>query len=43
MMPHDFLELFSRVFLRFVGTVETVYVLSGVRNAHEDAEFYEDS
>jgi len=39
MMPHDFLELFSRIFLRFVGTAENTYVLSGVRTALEGAEF----
>ena len=41
MMPHDFRELFSRIFLRLVGTAKTMYVLSGVRIAHEDAEFDE--
>jgi len=41
MMPHDFLELFSRIFLRILGTAETVYFLSGVRNVHEDAQFDE--
>lgn len=41
MVTHDFLELFSRIFLVFVGTAETLYVLSGLRNAHEDSEFDE--
>jgi hypothetical protein len=41
MMPYDFLELFSRIFLRLLGTAETVYILSGMRNAHEDAQFDE--
>jgi hypothetical protein len=41
MMPHDFLELFSRIFPRFVGTAETVHVFVGVRNARENAEFDE--
>jgi hypothetical protein len=41
MMSHDFLELFSRIFPRFVWTAETVHIFVGVRNAREDAEFSE--